>query len=315
MAQPLFCSSNHTWNPSWADLERSVTGAACPTCGAPPALGAEARWHMGCLAALGVVALLLLVMAGPPLLILLALHALTKQTPAPNVVATVVYTYGTSLVIFFVAWSFLGRKKWQAKARSVANTLGFAYHVDAPKRLASLQALPLAEVASKRSREFFSGTFRSVEFIMGNVTRGYRKSSRTETVVFFPQSLPDLPDLDLEPERYTGLGDPKSFWNRPLLEVLGLRRPAALDDTMFTRKYRPVADPKSEKWLSPKVRETLLRHPGWAVHIRGGKFAVYRPYVSAPLLDWPAFLALAWRIRQLLATGQEGGAEAGSVSD
>ena len=120
----------------------------------------------------------------------------------------------------------------------------------------------------------------------------------------FLEPVADLRDFTLEPIGKTTLrlGDVGHFWNKDLLQLVGLRQPVPLEDQRFARLYE-LRDGKFEEidiWLTHEFRDLLARYPGWGIQAREGMLLFYREFAVYPPEGMPTLLALAWQLRERL---------------
>jgi hypothetical protein len=298
VAQLLTCPNRHHWDLT-ADpfAVLPLTRGLCPLCGEPPTADSPVDWDKDYWQVLVLVPLLLFVI-GPFFLIGFFLASRGQDVGGwPCIGALGALFVGLALTAGVAQW----RRRTAVKA--AAQALGFAFAPTVPRARALALGLPpflfRPRLLADR-RNCMEGTYQgSRVLLLDGLFRSPPSELNTpQTVVIFPEPIPCLPDFQLEPGR-----DESMLHNRSLEQLVGLRPLNPFRDEPFGRHYRLAYGYAGDvrPWLSPPLCAFLERHKGWVVGARQGRFYLYRPQRHCRGDACATFIAVAWRLRDMLA--------------
>lgn len=307
--QKLHCPKGHQWDPPVQPSRYApATRGECPVCGEAAAVDclSDSSGLLTCL----ILAMIGLVFASGFIVSILMLQVrfgLTKKQSDSLLSASV---WGIGLVVVLIGWVRRQRDARQrlASAAEVAEVLGLRFtSLPGPEQREEFAGFPLfKEPAPADSFEDqLTGTYRGQQVTLFDFTfrvPGGKGMRSRRTVAVFLDPLPLLPDFRLEPTI-----DRSQFYNKNLFTLLGLRRAARDSDRLFNQRYQLATDAlvTPEELLGEETCDVLARVPGWEVQARGGRLLYYRPgYLCEPAL-YGTFLAVTWRLRQMIVAARE----------
>jgi hypothetical protein len=306
VAQLLTCPNRHHWDLTddpFAVLPQ--TRGLCPLCGEPPTADSPVDWDRDYAAGVLGAAVALAAVA----VFFLSGFVVSSQGGNPGPWPCC----GASLFLGVggCVGGLVALRRRRGAVKAAADALGFAFFPSVSRVRAEAFGLPPFLLRPRFLVDrgcCMEGRFQDSRVLL--LDAAFRtppdRALTGQTVVFFPDPVPSLPDFQLEPG-----GDESKLRNRSPGQFFGLRPLNPFRDEPFGRTYRLGSGiPEAVRpWLSPGLCAFLERNKGWTLGAWQGRFYLYRRGNRCRGDACATFIAVAWRLRDFLMPDPEPPAE------
>jgi hypothetical protein len=299
--QLLTCPHGHHWDLTEHPFEvLARTHGLCPQCGEPPTADSPVDWYQDVWGLLVLVPLLFItvVAASVPALFLAPSYPDAAEWPCLSI--------GAALLVSAVATDVVLHRRRRAQMRAAAGVLALDFLPKVPRRRARELGLPpfLWKRFLTGRAHCLHGRYQGSNVVLldGIFRATAGQAPGIQSAVVFLDPLPGVLDFYLAPR------PPENrYWRRTVDALVGVGALNRFAEEPFGPHYRleSANDAAAREWLSPPLCDFLRRHPGWVFGVWQGRVYLYWPGRRCSADACGTFLAVAWRLRELVGQGDD----------